>query len=139
MTANLHLLKRVQDARLKWQRAHQRVMEINEQEAPTPDGYYAHRHALHVESVAVKAYHRALQDFQAAVAPQPVNGAGLTPRDQEVLTLIASAKSSKQVAVQLGISFKTAACHRYNLQRKLNAGNTADLTRAALRMGLIEL
>jgi DNA-binding NarL/FixJ family response regulator len=62
----------------------------------------------------------------------------LTPREREVLTLIASGRSSKEVAEILGIAFKTVACHRNHLLDKLGARNTADLTRAAIRMALIE-
>lgn len=61
-----------------------------------------------------------------------------TPRELEVLGLIASGKSTKEVAHLLGITFKTAASHRSRIMAKVNANNTADLTRAAIRMGLIE-
>jgi DNA-binding NarL/FixJ family response regulator len=61
-----------------------------------------------------------------------------TARELEVLTLIASGKSTKETAHLLGIAFKTAASHRSRVMAKLNANNTADLTRAAIRMGLIE-
>jgi DNA-binding NarL/FixJ family response regulator len=61
----------------------------------------------------------------------------LTPREREVLTLIAAGKSSRQVAAELGITFRTAVCHRYHLQSKLGIHNTASLTLAAVRMGLI--
>ena len=63
----------------------------------------------------------------------------ITPRERQVLALIAAGKSSKLIAYELGISFRTAISHRYRLQTKLKAHNTADLTRAAMRMGLVEL
>ncbi len=63
----------------------------------------------------------------------------LTPREREVLTLIASGSATKQVATALRISFKTAACHRSRIMAKLSAHNAADLTRAAMHMGLIGL
>lgn len=66
-------------------------------------------------------------------------GYALTPRERQVLTLIAAGQTSKPVAGRLGITFKTVVVHRYHLQQKLKAHNIADLTRAALRMGLIEL
>jgi DNA-binding NarL/FixJ family response regulator len=56
-----------------------------------------------------------------------------------VLGLIASGKSSRQIADHLGIAFRTVVCHRYRLQTKLKVHNTADLMRAALRMRLIDL
>ena len=62
----------------------------------------------------------------------------LTVREREVLALIASGKSSKQIAADFGIAFNTVVCHRYHIQTKLNAHNIADLTRAAMRMGLVE-
>ena len=138
------LWKRVEDARLQWLGIHDHFQEINEATASvtTHDGRYARSHALHIETIAVKSYLSALQDFLAAVAPGPqkaVEDAGITPREREVLALIASGNSSKQIAFTLGIGFKTVVCHRYRVQNKLKAHNTADLTRAALRMGLIEL
>ena len=63
----------------------------------------------------------------------------ITPREREVRALIASGKSSKQVGELLGIAFKTVVCHRCRLQIKLNAHNTADLTRSAIRMGLVKI
>ena len=62
----------------------------------------------------------------------------LTPREAEVLGLIATRQSTKQVAHQLGIAFKTATSYRGRILSKLNAANAADLTRAAIRLGLVE-
>lgn len=61
----------------------------------------------------------------------------LTPRETEVLKLIAQGNSSKQVAYSLGISFKTAVCHRYNIMEKLNIHDVSGLVRYAIRNGLI--
>lgn len=62
----------------------------------------------------------------------------LSEREREVLVLIASGKSSREIASQLGIAFKTVTTHRYKIQQKLHLHKVADLTRAAIRMGLIE-
>ncbi len=62
----------------------------------------------------------------------------LTRREIQVLTLVAGGRASKEIAFELGISFKTAVCHRGRVLAKLAARNAADLTRAAIRMGLIE-
>ena len=62
----------------------------------------------------------------------------LTPRELQVLVLIARGKKTKALAFELGIAFKTAACHRTRIMSKLDAQNAADLTRAAIRMRLIE-
>ena len=62
---------------------------------------------------------------------------GLTKREAQVLAQIASGKRTKEVAEALGISPKTAACHRTRIMSKLDAHNAAELTRHAIRMRLI--
>lgn len=62
----------------------------------------------------------------------------LTPRQREVLILIADGKTTKQIAEQLGVSFKTAAAHRSNIMNKLDIHDTAHLVRHAIRAGYIE-
>ncbi len=62
-----------------------------------------------------------------------------TERELEVLSLVASGKSTKEIAHFLGVSVRTAESHRMRIMTKLHAHNTADLTRAAIRMGLIEV
>lgn len=66
------------------------------------------------------------------------DGVSLSPRQQQILILIGQGKTSKEIAAALGISFKTVDTHRAHIQSKTRANNTADLTRAAIRMGLIE-
>jgi DNA-binding NarL/FixJ family response regulator len=62
----------------------------------------------------------------------------LTPREIEVLKLIASGDSGKKIAGKLGIAFRTARSHRSNLMEKLDAHDTASLVRYAIRTGLIQ-
>ena len=62
----------------------------------------------------------------------------LTPREQEVLRLIAEGEANKQVAAQLGISVATVERHVTNLYRKLDARGRADATLAAVAMGLVD-
>ena len=66
-------------------------------------------------------------------------GDELTPREQEVLTLIAQGFSNNEIADQLVISAKTVDRHRENIMRKLNLHNRVDLVKYALRKGLIGL
>lgn len=63
----------------------------------------------------------------------------LTPREQEVLTLIAQGLSNGEIGAQLVISAKTVDRHRENIMRKLNLHNRVDLVKYALRKGLIDL
>lgn len=63
----------------------------------------------------------------------------LTSRERQVLQLIAEGKSSKEVAVLLGISIKTAETHRMRLMQKLDIHDVASLVRYAIRHGLVVL
>jgi len=65
--------------------------------------------------------------------------ANLTPREQEVMRLLAEGLSAKQIADKLFISPKTVENHRANLMGKLNVHTTLDLVRYAARLGLIDL
>ena len=62
----------------------------------------------------------------------------LTPRELQVVKLIAEGHSSDQIAAELVISRKTVDHHRANILGKLGMRNVADLTRYAIRRGLIE-
>jgi DNA-binding NarL/FixJ family response regulator len=62
----------------------------------------------------------------------------LTPRELEVLKLIAEGQSSKEIATTLVLSIKTVESHRANLLSKLGMRDRVDLTRYAIRRGLIE-
>ncbi|CAL9677094.1 Oxygen regulatory protein NreC [Streptomyces sp. enrichment culture] len=62
----------------------------------------------------------------------------LTPREEEVLKLVAEGHSSKEIADLLFISIKTVQRHRANLLQKLGLRDRLDLTRYAIRAGLIE-
>jgi DNA-binding NarL/FixJ family response regulator len=62
----------------------------------------------------------------------------LSSRERQVLQLIGEGKSTREIALQLGISMKTAESHRTRLMRKLDIHETASLVRYALRRGLIQ-
>jgi DNA-binding NarL/FixJ family response regulator len=62
----------------------------------------------------------------------------LTPRELEVLKLIAEGHSSKEIAAMLVISVKTVDRHRTNMLEKLGMRDRVELTRYAIRRGLIE-
>ncbi len=62
----------------------------------------------------------------------------ITDREEEILKLVAEGHSSKQIADMLFISFKTVERHRANLLQKLGLRDRLELTRYAIRAGLIE-
>ena len=62
----------------------------------------------------------------------------LTPRELEVLKLVAEAHSSKAIAALLVISIKTVERHRANILQKLGMRDRVELTRYAIRRGLVE-
>jgi DNA-binding NarL/FixJ family response regulator len=63
----------------------------------------------------------------------------LTPREREVIQLLAEGKTSKEVATTLNLSVKTAETHRTNLMRKLDLHSVADLTLYAVRNGIVHV
>jgi DNA-binding NarL/FixJ family response regulator len=65
-------------------------------------------------------------------------GVQLTPRQAQVLQLVAEGQSNKEAAATLGISSKTIEKHRQELMHKLNLHDTAGLTRYAMVHGFIE-
>jgi two-component system response regulator NreC len=62
----------------------------------------------------------------------------LTPREREVLQLIAEGKTTKEIAQMLSMSAKTAESHRGRIMEKLGIHNTAGLVRYSIRHGVIE-
>ncbi len=63
----------------------------------------------------------------------------LTPREREVIQLVAEGKTTKEVATALNLSVKTAETHRTNLMRKLDLHSVADLTLYAVRNGIVQI
>lgn len=101
---------------------------------------------------AVEALQRRTTFFTSSVAEMVLNGYlnrgiderkplkdRLTPREREVVQLLAEGKSSKEVAVTLDLSVKTAETHRTNLMRKLDLHSVADLVRYAVRNNIVQV
>lgn len=61
----------------------------------------------------------------------------LTPRQKEILRLVAQGLTNREVAKHLGISVRTVEVHRFNLMRRLKVRNVAQLLRQALIQGLL--
>ncbi len=116
-------------------------------------GFLIKQSSVHVLKDAIREAHKGKTFFSPEVArhihnrnsesPERKgrtvgNGPDLTPREAEVLQLVAEGKANKQVAVELGISIKTVEKHRDHLMRKLAIHDTAGLTRYAISHGIIE-
>jgi DNA-binding NarL/FixJ family response regulator len=70
---------------------------------------------------------------------QPLSKDILTSREREVVQLLAEGKSTKEVAVALGLSVKTAETHRSNLMRKLDVHSVSQLVLYAVRNNIVQV
>lgn len=84
---------------------------------------------------------RLVKDYLQRVeeGDQPVVYDDLTPREREVLILIAEGLTNPEIGEKLVISPKTVDSHRENIMRKLNMHSRIDLVKYAIKKGLIEL
>jgi DNA-binding NarL/FixJ family response regulator len=141
----------VQAARAEYLRISEQLDSIVRDQTQFGSTGMQHPNGLQIISKLGKQRAFAFEKYRAKLAayhdvvcgqssPVPYSsGDDLTPREREVLALIAKGKTSKQVAEELGISFKTVVCHRDHIMSKLDTHNTADLTRAAIRLGLVDI
>ena len=67
----------------------------------------------------------------------PSHSLNLTPRQREVLRLIAQGRTMKEIAALLGISTRTAESHKYEMMEALGIQTTAELVQYAMKLGLI--
>lgn len=67
----------------------------------------------------------------------PSHSRNLTPRQREVLRLIAQGRTMKEIAALLGISTRTAESHKYEMMEALGIQTTAELVQYAMKLGLI--
>ena len=74
---------------------------------------------------------------RVVLADEPADGKGLTPRELEILRLIALGHTNAQIAADLFLSVRTVETHRANLQSKLGVTGRAELVRCALERELI--
>lgn len=61
----------------------------------------------------------------------------ITPRQREILRLVALGHTNREIAASLDISVRTVEVHRFNLMRRLNVRNVAQLLRQALQQNLL--
>lgn len=78
-----------------------------------------------------------VSDYVQRLRSEEPSGTGLTPRQTEVLQLIAEGHSSKEIARRLSLSVKTVETHRSQLMKQLDIHEVAGLVRFAMRNGLV--
>jgi len=88
-----------------------------------------------VSEIVLDGYLHGGERSDAFNAPRTVR---LSPREREIVQLLAEGKSNKEVAVALHISVKTAETHRTNLMRKLDLHSISELVRYAIRNKMVE-
>ena len=80
-----------------------------------------------------------IEDYLRPTGSEHRSADSLTPRQREILQLIAEGKSTKQIALDLSISVKTVETHRSLLMKRLNVHDVASLVRYAVKIGLVNL
>lgn len=81
--------------------------------------------------------HKSLLQSRGKRTDQAPQGLHITRRQQEVLTYIAEGLNNREIADQLNISSRTVEVHRFNLMRRLQVTNVAQLIRQGLMLGLL--
>jgi DNA-binding NarL/FixJ family response regulator len=78
------------------------------------------------------------EHFERDRAGETVHGELLTPREEEIVKLVAEAHSNEEIAELLVISWKTVERHHANILEKLGMRDRVELTRYAIRRGLVQ-
>ena len=86
-----------------------------------------------ITGIVVEDYVQKLADTDASVFQ------ALTPREREVLQLLAEGRSTRQIADSLHVSVKTIEVHRKQMMDKLNLNSLAELVKYAIREGLTSI
>ena len=76
------------------------------------------------------------RELEDAVADLRTHFSSLTPREREIMALVASGLMSKQIAAEVGLSEITVKVHRSHLMKKMGARSVADLVRMAEALGV---
>jgi DNA-binding NarL/FixJ family response regulator len=110
-------------------------------------GYVSKTDAIRDLVTAINAVRSGLTFFTAKVDEIVLEGyldkteaaeSRLTPRQREIIQLLAEGRSNKEIAVTLGLSIKTAETHRANIMRRLNCHSISEIVRYAVRNNIIE-
>jgi DNA-binding NarL/FixJ family response regulator len=152
LDAARQILAIIPDARILILTVHDSEQVVREVLAAGARGFLLKSDAGRDLVAAVEALQRRRTFFTSSVAQMLLDGylrpyddaytSGrpvLTPREREVIQLVAEGKTTKEVATVLSLSVKTAETHRTNLMRKLDLHSVAALTLYAVRNGIVQI
>jgi len=150
LEATRQIRKIFPDAKVLILSAHSDIAYVRQVATLGAAGFLLKQTSSHDLATAIREIHKGNKFFSPAIPglkgrktsndPEPFTKKKnhLSSREMEVLQLIAEGKPNKQVAAELGVSFKTVDKHRQHLMSKLNIHDIASLTRFAIAEGIIE-
>jgi DNA-binding NarL/FixJ family response regulator len=150
LEATRQILKSIPATRVLILSAHSEDAYVEQVVALGASGFLLKHTSGHVLAQAIREVEKGNRVFSPALSrrvtersqklkTQPTSKTNLlSSREREVLQLIAEGKANKQVAAELGVSFKTVDKHRQHLMSKLDIHDVACLTRYAITEGIIE-
>lgn len=154
LDATKQILRQLPDARVLVLTMHESAQVVREVLEAGARGFLMKSDAGRDLITAVEALQRHKTFFTSKVAEmvldsllktrnqsvaEPVTRDSLTPREREVVQLLAEGKSTKEVAVSLGLSVKTAETHRSNVMRKLNLHSVSELVLYAVKNNIVQV
>lgn len=101
-------------------------------------------HLIRAVAAIARGGHYLSEDVARALAADRLSGAqhlteGLTPRETEILRLLATGRTSEEIAILLNLSHKTIRNHHYTIRAKIGARSDAHLVWLALAAGLVQV
>ncbi len=145
------LKKTKPDLRVVFLTVHADVSYITEAFRAGASGYVLKQSAAEELRSAIKAVHEGRTYLTPLIAKDFLNDildadegvdsvtVTLTPREREVLQLLAEGRSVKEIAAILDISPRTVEFHKYNIMEKLGLRTTAELTQYAIKHGVVSV
>jgi len=145
-----HLRKARPDVRVIFLTVHADVTYVMEAFRAGASGYVLKQSAAEELRTAIRVVHEGRRYVTPLIAKDSLtdlleDGAAesladvLTPREREVLQLLAEGRSVKEIASVLDISPRTVEFHKYNVMEKLALRSTAELTQFAIKHGLVSV
>ncbi len=152
LEATRQIRKDVADTKVLILSAHSDDAYIEQMAALGASGFLIKQSSAHELATAIREVEKGNSFFSPSIGKRVRNrsqgsrqsgaalkkGNQLSSREREVLQLIAEGKPNKQIASELGVSFKTVDKHRQHLMSKLDIHDVAGLTRYAINEGIIE-